>query len=192
MSKQLPEENNKSTHIALRVKKLVLVSSLLVLIIIITVVFSFALGRRHETLVVEEIERIGGAVAFESTLPAGLQRWLGSPFILKWEDVIKRARGLELSETRIDRRLLERIGRMTDLKIISLYGTNVSNSDLEHLKGLKNLETLVLQKTEVSDQGLAHLKSLKNLRQLFVLETRVTDTGVTELKSALPKVPVFK
>ena len=80
----------------------------------------------------------------------------------------------------------------TELPVISLYGTNVSNSDLEHLKGLKNLETLVLQKTEVSDQGLAHLKSLKNLRQLFVLETRVTDTGVTELKSALPKVPVFK
>ena len=54
MPKQLSEKNNKSSRIALRAKKLVLVSTLLALIIMIAAAFSFALGRRHETLRSEE------------------------------------------------------------------------------------------------------------------------------------------
>jgi len=56
-----------------------------------------------------------------------------------------------------------------------------------HLKGLTNLWMLVLIQTQVTDAGLEHLKGMTKLQMLDVRRTQVTDAGVAEVEKALPE-----
>ena len=72
-------------------------------------------------------------------------------------------------------------------KILDLEGQDVTDEQLgERLKGLSNLEVLDLESTKVTDAGLEHLKGLSKLEELYLDGTKVTDAGVQRLKEALP------
>jgi hypothetical protein len=58
------------------------------------------------------------------------------------------------------------------------------------LQGLSNLEVLYLTYTRVTDVGLEFLKNLKSLQTLALARTKVTNEGVKELKRALPNAHV--
>ena len=60
------------------------------------------------------------------------------------------------------------------------------------LKGLTNLKVLALSNSQVSDAGLEHLKGLKNLEVLTLHNTQVTDAGVADLQQALPQLRIVR
>ena len=70
----------------------------------------------------------------------------------------------------------------TDLQVLLLPDTKVTDAGLEHVSGLANLENLVLNGTDVTDRGLAHLKTLVNLKSLALSGTKVTSAGMENLK----------
>ncbi len=77
---------------------------------------------------------------------------------------------------------MHRIRSMTDLQVLSLENTKVTDAGLNHLAELTNLENLNLSGTDVTDDGLAHLKTLTNLKSLALSGTKVTSAGMENLK----------
>ena len=63
---------------------------------------------------------------------------------------------------------------------------------MEHLTGLTNLRVLRLIHTQVTDAGLVHLKGLTSLQRLLIRDTQITDVGVAELKKVLPKCEIVR
>ncbi|MEN6450635.1 MAG: hypothetical protein ABFC96_09105 [Thermoguttaceae bacterium] len=64
--------------------------------------------------------------------------------------------------------------------------TKPGDDDLANLEPLSELAVLDLAGTPVTDAGLRHLKGLKKLRRLDLSGTQVTMEGVEELQRALP------
>src|SRR5262249_21458981 len=71
--------------------------------------------------------------------------------------------------------------KLTQLKELSLYGTEITDEGLVHLAPLQQLTSLDLDGTQVSDAGLRHLTSLKNLKALHLDQTQITDQGLLQL-----------
>ena len=59
-----------------------------------------------------------------------------------------------------------------------------------HLKELTNLEVVYLNGTKVTDAGLVRLKPMTNLEFLDVRGTMVTAEGVKKLQQALPRCEI--
>ncbi|MDB5388321.1 MAG: hypothetical protein JWM11_3967 [Planctomycetaceae bacterium] len=71
---------------------------------------------------------------------------------------------------------------------VGLNHTQARDSDLELLKPLTDLEILELQSTKITDAGLAHLQGLKGLRELDLYDCQhISDKGLESLQS-LPKL----
>ncbi len=75
---------------------------------------------------------------------------------------------------------LRTVGRMAQLKSLSLSGTPVTNAGLEHLSGLTELESLDIDETQATEAGLAHLAPLQKIERLRLFDT-VTDVGAKHL-----------
>ncbi|GEM_PF-6243919 len=56
---------------------------------------------------------------------------------------------------------------LTELEVILLDYTQITNAGLEHLKGRTNLTWLNLVETQITDAGLEHLKGMTNLNVLM-------------------------
>ena len=61
---------------------------------------------------------------------------------------------------------------------------------MAQLQPLSQLRILSLAGTQVTDAGLQHLAALRSLRQVFLYPSKVTDAGVEQLKAVLPGVQV--
>jgi len=57
--------------------------------------------------------------------------------------------------------------------------------DFAQFKGLTQLRVLGLSGTQVTDAGLQHLKGLTQLRKLYLNNTKVTNAGAESLRKAL-------
>ena len=53
----------------------------------------------------------------------------------------------------------------------------IGDAGLQHLRSFTNLELLWLPDTQVTNAGLRHLSALANLQQLYLANTQVTDAG---------------
>ncbi|RPI81446.1 MAG: hypothetical protein EHM42_10590, partial [Planctomycetaceae bacterium] len=103
---------------------------------------------------------------------------------------------------------LKSIGKMTNLKSLTLRGLKISDAGLAHLDGLNQLTYLEitgaprvtdsgvdrfskcseldwveLGGTSIGDKTIAWIGRLKRLRKLFIRGTAVTDAGLAHLKS---------
>jgi hypothetical protein len=70
----------------------------------------------------------------------------------------------------------------------------IRDDDLAQLQRLTNLRVLRLRATLITDKGLKHLKGLSKLRDLSLMSTKVTDAGLEQLKAfpdLLPKRETF-
>jgi hypothetical protein len=116
---------------------------------------------------------------------------------------------LELSGVPLTDDDLGCLSHLTNLRVLSLRGTLVSDKGARHLKAftklqnlnlstreglitdaalphlqaLPNLEYLDLDRTAITDAGLAHLTALQNLRGLQFAFTSITDTGLFHFRS---------
>jgi len=100
-------------------------------------------------------------------------------------------RMLFLANTEITDTGLAHLRGLTDLRELRLQNTAIGDAGLAHLSGLTKLEWLELTGTQVSDAGLMHLKGLTNLKSLFLDSTRVTKEGAEGLAQALPNGKVY-
>ena len=74
----------------------------------------------------------------------------------------------------------------SDMVVISLEGTGVTDGDLSLFSDFDFVEILSLSDTHISDAGLVYLKQLHRLGKLTLVNTNVTEQGVAELRAALP------
>lgn len=72
-------------------------------------------------------------------------------------------------------------GRLSEVKVLNLSHTSVTDGGLAHIKGLPGLQDLGLAATKVTDAGLAHLERSSGLQVLSLALTGVTDAGLVHL-----------
>ena len=70
----------------------------------------------------------------------------------------------------------------SDVLVVSLNWTWVTDADLEHLEALPRLQQLDLDSTAVGDAGLEHLEGLTQLQHLGLYRTKVSDAGLKHLQ----------
>jgi len=97
---------------------------------------------------------------------------------------------LNLARTKVTDEGLKSIEGLSNLRRLHLENTHVGDAGLSHLKNLTSLEYLNLYGTQVTDSGLSQLEGLKNLKALYLWQTKVTPAGVESLKKALPKCQI--
>ena len=94
-------------------------------------------------------------------------------------------RVLSLRETLVTDKGAVHLKAFTKLRTINLSTREglISDAALPHLKDLTALEDLDLDRTAITDAGLEHLKPLRNLRRLQVAHTAVSDAGLEYLQA---------
>ena len=98
--------------------------------------------RSEEQKAIAEIEKFGGKVLVDETMP-------GNPVI----DVQLPAANLTDAD-------LERLKGLTHVVVLYLPGNKLTDAGLEHLKGFAELEGLFLTGNNVTDAGLKHARKL--------------------------------
>ena len=81
----------------------------------------------------------------------------------------------------------EVIGKLTNLTVLHLNQSAISDTDLAKMTTLKNLQTLNLTNTNVTEKGIFTLKSLPNLNKVFLFQTKVDKRNWSKLLVAFPK-----
>ena len=122
-----------------------------------------------ESQAIREIERLGGKVERDETLPGRPVMAVGFGANSRFQDM--------------DVPLLKPFTKLTrlDLSHTEICGTHIRGAGLTELRGLKNLTTLYLNDTQISDAGLKELKEiLKNLTTLGLSGTKITGAGMKE------------
>ncbi len=61
---------------------------------------------------------------------------------------------------------------------------------MQSLGTFTDLKVLALNGTKVTDSGLLHLHRNKNLAMLFIGNTKITGEGIADLKKAVPNCDV--
>jgi serine/threonine protein kinase len=72
---------------------------------------------------------------------------------------------------------------LTEIGVLGLQGTHITDAGLKHVAGFKLLHQLYLGQTAVSDAGLRELVGLDRLTHLGLENTRVTDAGVKTISA---------
>ena len=78
---------------------------------------------------------------------------------------------------------LKAIESMTQLEVVHLQGTKITDAGLIHLRPLKNLIHLMVNISGVTDEGVNHLGGLGRLQSLFLGNSKVTDAGLVSLEA---------
>jgi hypothetical protein len=99
-------------------------------------------------------------------------------------------RVLNLDDSEVTDEGMKVIGGLDSLVSLSLTGTQVTDAGLAHLKGLTRLEFLRLDRLPITDAGLANLAGLPRLRELSLYKTSINDDGLAHLKG-LPSLEIL-
>ncbi len=78
---------------------------------------------------------------------------------------------------------MERVGQLSEVRFLHLFGAKVTDGELACLSNLKNLELLELIQTSVTGSGLDQLEGLTNLTRLDLDGNCVTDSGLKRIKA---------
>ena len=115
-------------------------------------------------------------------VPSGWERWIEVDFVRSINFVFLLHAGTD--------REMAHIGHLTQLEVLYLNATRVTDAGLTDLEGLTALRYLSLGGSKITDAGLVHLKGLTNLRVLNLINTKVSDAGIRDLQRALPLVKI--
>jgi hypothetical protein len=74
------------------------------------------------------------------------------------------------------------LARESELRMLDLSGTLVTDAGLKSIEGLQNLDCLELGRDQITDAGMKSIGKLRRLSELLLDETRVTDAGLVDLE----------
>lgn len=140
---------------------------------------------RQRRAVVEAIEKAGGAVNYDyfagrgpsdSSVPHWAREFFGDDFFF---DVVAAD---SYHQSTFDDNAAAYLKELTKLKVIELYGTQLTDAGFAHLEGLTNVEMLLLTDEQITDAGLAHFRRLTKLKLLVLTGTQVTGAGLKHLE----------
>ena len=103
---------------------------------------------------------------------------------------LKQLSHLDLRNTKVTDAGMKDVATHRGLIFLNISGTRVTDAGLKEVGKLTELRSLSLG-TEVTDAGLKELAGLKNLTGVIVRNRRTTAAGVDELRKALPKCEVI-
>jgi len=78
----------------------------------------------------------------------------------------------------------------SDMVVVSLEGTAVTDDDLALFEDFDFVQILSLADTQITDAGLVHLEKLVKLDSLILVNTKVTEVGLARLRDVLPDVTI--
>jgi hypothetical protein len=73
------------------------------------------------------------------------------------------------------------LGAKTDLTVLQMANSEVTDAGVEHLRGLTRLRRLDLSDTAITDASIPVLAALPALEDVKLARTKVTDAGVRQL-----------
>jgi hypothetical protein len=124
-----------------------------------------------ENIAITELEKKGGTVIGEPT-PAGISY------------------RLNLNNSSVTNDDLKLIADISNVEVLWLYGTKVTDAGMVHVGELDQLKFLDLKGSQLTDVGLAHLTACKSLEVLSIVGTTVTAEGLSKFKQALPNCKI--
>ncbi len=86
-----------------------------------------------------------------------------------------------LEDTRVSDEGMRSLASLSKLRELSLSDSRITSRGVEFLQDLENLEELELDGTDVDDDALRVLGKIKSLERLCLYETNITETGVAYL-----------
>ena len=86
--------------------------------------------------------------------------------------------------------VLTEVGRLTELRSLSLYAASVNDESLAQLTGLEKLQNLGLGATAITDEGLVHLEKIAELRQVWLTKANLSTEAIEKLRAAVPGINV--
>jgi hypothetical protein len=89
---------------------------------------------------------------------------------------------LDVGGTAVTDNDLVRLRGMSRLRFLQLYSTKVGDAGLEHLQGLQRLESLNLARTQVTGKGLVWLRGLTRLNNLSLEGDQITNSSLAHIK----------
>jgi hypothetical protein len=98
---------------------------------------------------------------------------------------------MKLDGQRVLAPVLVEVGKLTELRAVSLYAASITDDSLSNLQDLPYLNHLGLGATPITDRGLEHLEKIHTLRHLWVPRSSVSDRAVEKLKAAVPRLNVY-
>jgi Leucine-rich repeat (LRR) protein len=81
---------------------------------------------------------------------------------------------------------LRPLGKLVQLRNLSVAGTPIAHKDIFHLTSCKNLEELDLSGTKVDFIALRELKTLPKLRRLNLIGCQLSESELQRLADLLP------
>jgi hypothetical protein len=83
------------------------------------------------------------------------------------------------------------LGRLSELRSLSLYGADISDEGLYRVQSIQWLDALGIGETPITDKGLLVLHPMKNLRHVWLTERSFSPQSVEKLKQAIPGLTVY-
>jgi hypothetical protein len=123
----------------------------------------------------KKIAQIGALDVFDATrcTDAGFAQLKSLPHLRK----------LSLGKSFMGSASTAAIAQCSELRVLYLAGSGLSDAELAALKKLTFLESLdISENPQVTDAGMATVKSLERLQVLNLSKTALTDKGLMELK----------
>lgn len=97
-------------------------------------------------------------------------------------------RFLSVSGTSLGEDDLRALGALKDdLLQLGLHNNRIGNDSLKYLAGFRRLRALTLAENDIDDKGLAHIRRMEDLRSLSLRHTGVTSRGMRHV-AALKKL----
>lgn len=156
--------------------------SLILLTTVVCITLAWLANERtrvvRREVAVARIEELDGEVWFADS-PKSFGRDRLHPLL--GENSNREIVGVKLSGLPVTDNELIHLARLTRLKRLYLFESQVGDAGLIHLAGMRHLEDLWLDRTLVTDAGLAHLARIRSLKSLSLNNTHVFDPGLLHL-----------
>jgi uncharacterized membrane protein len=138
-----------------------------------------------------------GALSFESQQSSGLtftavslRGNLDDAGFTKLEKLLPYLVTVDLSATKVTDQSVAKLAAATQLRLIRLAETGVTDGCVDLLLKIPSLESINLYGTKVTDAGVSKLAAMPNLKRLYLWQTAVTPEAIKVLREKLPSCEI--
>jgi hypothetical protein len=101
-------------------------------------------------------------------------------------------RGLHFFRSQLTDCPLENLQHLKQLRSLALECKKITDAGIAHLACLSDIEFLDLRDTKLTDAGIVHLTGMTNLRELWISGPGVTADGESRLTEAIPEIDISR